>query len=228
MDERTRRAQQKWDKRASAYDRSIAFFEKVLFGGGREWVCSQAQGDVLEIAAGTGRNFPFYPPNVRLTAVEFSPKMLDIAAGRARELGREVDLRLGDAQALDFPDETFDTVVCTLSLCSIQDDRKAVAEATRVLRPGGRLLLLEHVRSPITPVRSSSESWNHSCGCRTIRSCASPSITSSEKDWKSRPWTDRSGASWNEWQPRSLFTIKSSRNRHLVGGSMWIGTSKPW
>jgi len=153
MDERTRRAQQKWDKRASAYDRSIAFFEKVLFGGGREWVCSQAQGDVLEIAAGTGRNFPFYPPNVRLTAVEFSPKMLDIAAGRARELGREVDLRLGDAQALDFPDETFDTVVCTLSLCSIQDDRKAVAEATRVLRPGGRLLLLEHVRSPITPVR---------------------------------------------------------------------------
>src|SRR6266511_3578161 len=133
--------------------RLSALVETVLFGGGREWVCSQAQGDVLEIAAGTGRNFPFYPPNVRLSAVEFSPKMLDIAAGRARELGREVDLRLGDAQALDFPDETFDTVVCTLSLCSIQDDRKAVAEATRVLRPGGRLLLLEHVRSPITLVR---------------------------------------------------------------------------
>jgi ubiquinone/menaquinone biosynthesis C-methylase UbiE len=90
---------------------------------------------------------------VRLTAVELSPKMLEVAAGRARELGRGVDLRLGDAQALEFPDESFDTVVCTLSLCSIQDDRKAVAEATRVLRPGGRLLLLEHVRSPITPVR---------------------------------------------------------------------------
>src|SRR6266536_1028488 len=142
-----------YEREAHKYDREMRVFEKVLFGGGREWVCSQAQGDVLEIAAGTGRNFPFYPPNVRLTAVEFSPKMLDIAAGRARELGREVDLRHGDAQALDFPDETFDTVVCTLSLCSIQDDRKAVAEATRVLRPGGRLLLLEHVRSPITLVR---------------------------------------------------------------------------
>ena len=153
MDERTRRAQRKWDKRAGAYDRGIAFFEKLLFSGGREWVCSRARGDVLEIAAGTGRNFPFYSSDVRLTALEFSPKMLDVAVRRARELGRDVDLRLGDAQALEFPDETFDTVVCTLSLCSIQDDRKAVAEATRVLRPGGRLLLLEHVRSPITLVR---------------------------------------------------------------------------
>jgi len=153
MDERTRRAQQKWDKRAGAYDRGIAFFEKVLFSGGREWVCSRARGDVLEIAAGTGRNFPFYSSDVRLTAVEFSPNMLDIAASRARELGLEVDLRLGDVQALEFPDETFDTVVCTLSLCSVQDDRRAVAEARRVLRPEGMLLLLEHVRSPVTPVR---------------------------------------------------------------------------
>src|SRR6266542_2142600 len=129
------------------------FFEKVLFSGGREWVCSRARGDVLEIAAGTGRNFPFYSSDVRLTAVEVSPNMLDIAASRARELGLEVDLRLGDVQALEFPDETFDTVVCTLSLCSVQDDRRAVAEARRVLRPEGRLLLLEHVRSPVTPVR---------------------------------------------------------------------------
>jgi ubiquinone/menaquinone biosynthesis C-methylase UbiE len=153
MDKRTERAQQKWDKHADSYDRQIAFFEKVLFAGGREWVCSRAQGDVLEIAVGTGRNLPFYPSDVRMTGVEFSPKMLAIAIKRARELGREVDLRLGDAQALEFPDETFDTVVCTLSLCSIPDDRRAVAEATRVLRPGGRLLLLEHVRSHVTPVR---------------------------------------------------------------------------
>jgi SAM-dependent methyltransferase len=74
-------------------------------------------------------------------------------SGSAPGLRATVDLRLGDAQALEFPDEQFDTVVCTLSLCSIPDDRTAVAEATRVLRPGGRLLLLEHVRSPVTPVR---------------------------------------------------------------------------
>ena len=79
--------------------------------------------------------------------------MLEIARARARELGRDADLRAGDAQALDFPDERFDTVVCTLSLCTILDDRAAVAEARRVWRPGGGFLLLEHVRSPVLPVR---------------------------------------------------------------------------
>ena len=76
-----------------------------------------------------------------------------IARQRAGALGREVDLRVGDAQALDLPDARFDTVVATLALSSIPDDRRAVAEARRVLRPGGRLLLLEHVRSPLLPVR---------------------------------------------------------------------------
>ncbi len=80
--------------------------------------------------------------------------MLEIARRRARRLGREADLQVGDAQDLDFPDERFDTVVCTLSLCTIPDDRRAVAEASRVLRPGGRLLLLEHVRSPVPIVRA--------------------------------------------------------------------------
>jgi ubiquinone/menaquinone biosynthesis C-methylase UbiE len=79
--------------------------------------------------------------------------MLDVAHRRARELGHEVDLRVGDAQDLSFPDASFDTVVATLALCTIPDDRRAVAEAARVLRPGGRLLLLEHVRSPVLPVR---------------------------------------------------------------------------
>jgi ubiquinone/menaquinone biosynthesis C-methylase UbiE len=79
--------------------------------------------------------------------------MLDIARRRAQELGREVYLRVGDAQGLDFPAGRFDTVVCTLSLCSIPDERAAVVEARRVLRPGGRFLLLEHVRSPSAPVR---------------------------------------------------------------------------
>ena len=80
--------------------------------------------------------------------------MLAIAERRARELGRTVDLRLGNAETLDFADEQFDTVVCTLSLCTIPDDRKAVAEVNRVLRHGGRFTLLEHVRSPLPLVRA--------------------------------------------------------------------------
>jgi ubiquinone/menaquinone biosynthesis C-methylase UbiE len=142
-----------YDKTASKYDRQIGFFERVLFGGGREWVCSRAEGDVLEIAAGTGRNLRHYPSSVRLTAIELSPEMLEIARGEAAAIGRDADLRIGDAQALEFPDESFDTVVCTLALCTIPDDRAAVREAKRVLRPGGRFVLLEHVRSPVTGVR---------------------------------------------------------------------------
>ena len=107
---------------------------------------------MLEIAVGTGLNLPHYPDDVRLTGIEFVPAMLDIARRRAAELGRPVDLRLGDAQALEFGDSTFDTVVCTLSLCTIPDDRAAVAEVRRVLRPGGRFVLLEHVRSPVRAV----------------------------------------------------------------------------
>jgi ubiquinone/menaquinone biosynthesis C-methylase UbiE len=137
-----------YDAQAPGYDREMALFEKLLFAGGREWVCSRALGDVLELAAGTGRNFAHYPADVRLTAIELSPAMLELARRRARDGGREVDLQLGDAQALPFGDESFDTVTCTLALCTIPDDRAAVAKAGRVLRPGGRLLLLEHVRSP--------------------------------------------------------------------------------
>jgi ubiquinone/menaquinone biosynthesis C-methylase UbiE len=91
-----------WDKHAKSYDRDMDFFDRILFEGGRQWLCSQASGDVLEVAIGTGRNLPFYLPGVRMTGVEFSPAMLDIARERARELGLEVDLRLGDAQSLEF------------------------------------------------------------------------------------------------------------------------------
>src|SRR5438128_9089415 len=98
-----------WDSHAAGYDREMAFMERVLFEDGRQWVCSKATGDVLEVAIGTGRNLPFYPPDIRLRGVEFSPAMLDIARNRAVEIGRPVDLRLGDAQALGMPDAAFDT-----------------------------------------------------------------------------------------------------------------------
>ncbi len=149
----TERVRRHYDRSAGSYDRIISWAEKALFGIGREWVCSRARGEVLEIAVGTGRNLPFYTEDVRLTGIELSPKMLDIARRRAGELGREADLRVGDAQNLPFSDASFDTVVATLALCTIPDDRRAVVEAARVLRPGGRLLLLEHVRSPALPVR---------------------------------------------------------------------------
>src|SRR4028118_964220 len=145
--EQAERLKRKWQKEAPTYDRRMSFFERVLVGDGREWVCSRASGEVLEVAVGTGRNFPFYPEGVQLTGIDLSPAMLEIARKKADELSLDADLRESDAQELPFADASFDTVVCTLSLCNIPDDRRAIAEMKRVLRPGGRLLLLDHVRA---------------------------------------------------------------------------------
>ena len=136
-----------WDKHAGAYDRQMGFFDRHLFADSRDWVCSKAGGQVLEVAIGTGLNLAHYPNEVQLAGVDQSPAMLDIARERAGQLGRAVDLRQGDAQALEFPDASFDTMVCTFSLCAIPDDRAAVAEMARVLRPGGLLLLADHVEA---------------------------------------------------------------------------------
>lgn len=142
--ERTRKL---WDRYAPRYDRGITRTERLLFPGGREWACGQAAGDVLEVAVGTGRNLPYYPASVRLTGIDLSPGMIAVARDRARGLGIEPDLRVGNAQALAFADEAFDTVVCTISLCNIPDYEAAITEMYRVLRPRGRLVLVDHVAS---------------------------------------------------------------------------------
>jgi SAM-dependent methyltransferase len=143
--ERTRRI---WDRNSARYDRQIRRCERVLITGGREWACAQASGAVLEVAVGTGRNLPYYGPAVTsLAGIDLSPGMLAVARDRARELGRDADLTVGNAESLDFGDDAFDTVVCTISLCNIPDDRAAIAEMYRVLRPGGRLVLVDHVAS---------------------------------------------------------------------------------
>lgn len=147
-DRRRARWRAAWNKQAKGYDRQIGFWDRNLFKDSREWVCGQATGDVLEVAIGTGLNLEHYPADARLTGIELSPAMLDIARKRAIDLPREVDLREGDAHQLDFPDASFDTVVATFSMCAIPDDRQAVAEMHRVLRPGGLLLLADHIASP--------------------------------------------------------------------------------
>lgn len=157
LPEATVRVRMLYDRMAGRYDRLITVPERWLFAGGRAWACAHARGEVLEIGVGTGRNFAYFPDGLRLSGVELSTRMLDLARDRARSLGAEVDLREGDAQQLEWSDESFDTVISTLTLCSIPDERRAVAEAWRVLRPGGRLVLLEHVRSPVRVVRIGQE-----------------------------------------------------------------------
>jgi ubiquinone/menaquinone biosynthesis C-methylase UbiE len=142
-----------WDKHSRSYDKQMAFFDRKLFGDSRQWVCGRAVGDVLEVAVGTGLNLGSYPADVTITGIDLSPAMLEHAQRRAAASGRKVTLQVGDAHRLGFPDASFDTVVCTFSLCAIPDERRAVAEMWRVLRPGGQLLLADHVVSTSAPVR---------------------------------------------------------------------------
>lgn len=163
----TERQRRVWDTSAPGYDRQMSFFEKIWFKDGREWVCSRATGRVLEVAMGTGRNLPFYPAEVELTGIDLSPRMLDIARERLAELGRDAVLVEGDAEDLPFASDTFDTVVCALGLCSIPDNARAVGEMARVLRPGGRLLLLDHVGSTFAPLRW-AQRWVEAASVRVM------------------------------------------------------------
>jgi ubiquinone/menaquinone biosynthesis C-methylase UbiE len=143
-----------WDKHSASYDRQMRFFDRVLFGDSRAWVCAQARGDTLEVGIGTGLNLPLYPAETRLTGVDISPAMLKIAADRARQLGRAVELREADAHALPFGGASLDTVVCTFTLCAIPDHHRAVSEMKRVLRHGGLLLLADHIAGSARTVRA--------------------------------------------------------------------------
>jgi ubiquinone/menaquinone biosynthesis C-methylase UbiE len=155
-DERTRvndLRRRKNAEEAQRYDEEMDLFERWLLGTEhRAWACSQATGSTLEVAIGTGLNLTHYPTTVRLSGIDLSPDMLTIAESRAKRLGLTMPLLVGDAQNLPFEDRSFDTVVCTYALCSVPDETRSILEMKRVLSPGGRLILLDHVRSTVTPI----------------------------------------------------------------------------
>ncbi|MFC4989255.1 class I SAM-dependent methyltransferase [Saliphagus infecundisoli] len=143
----TEEIKQKYDESASKY----ALMERVQEFIGvrrlRRRLLRRVSGTVLEVACGTGANFPYYPDGCEITAVDVSPEMMDIAKQRAEKLGLDIDFQLMDAETLAFPDEHFDTVVSTLTVCTYPDPIAALCEMERVCREGGRVLLLEHGRS---------------------------------------------------------------------------------
>ncbi|PVU83050.1 SAM-dependent methyltransferase [Cellulomonas sp. WB94] len=134
-----------WDDESSRYEAMTASVERRYLADSRRWVCQRATGSTLELAVGTGLNFPYYPDHVSLTGVDWSPQMVQAAERHTGRLLRPIALTTADAMALPFADGRFDTVLCTFALCCIPDDRAALTEAIRVLRPGGSLLLADHV-----------------------------------------------------------------------------------
>jgi SAM-dependent methyltransferase len=114
----------------------------------RRSVLEHARGRVLEIGAGTGFNVKHYPEDVdEIVITEPGAGLLRRAEGRAAESGRPIRAVQAFAEQLPFEDDSFDTVVSTLVLCSVRDQDKALAEIRRVLKPGGRFLFIEHVRA---------------------------------------------------------------------------------
>lgn len=123
--------------------------DRPLVAKHRRELLSGASGEVLEVGFGTGLNLPHYPTHVRrITTVDPNPGMHCKAEKRIEQTGFEVDQRLVSGEELPFPSDTFDTVVTTFTVCSIRDVNRAMAETYRVLKPGGRLLFLEHGLSP--------------------------------------------------------------------------------
>lgn len=133
---------------AAIYDAFLALGERLGMQAARRRLLGVARGRVLEIGAGTGLNLRHFPDTIdELVLAEPSAPMARRLEARRAELGRHAHIVAAPAEALPFADDSFDTVVSTLVLCTVRDPDAAMAEARRVLRPGGRLLFCEHVRS---------------------------------------------------------------------------------
>jgi ubiquinone/menaquinone biosynthesis C-methylase UbiE len=149
----TERIRRLYDDRAATYDRSQGFVERILLGRFRQAYGARLSAETIEVGVGSGLNIPFYSPDVtRAVGVDLSREMLRHARERASHLGIPFALVQADAEALPFPDASFDTVAISLALCTIPDPVKALLEMGRVCRPGGRIVMLEHVRSTSRPL----------------------------------------------------------------------------
>jgi ubiquinone/menaquinone biosynthesis C-methylase UbiE len=149
----TERIRRLYDDRAATYDRSVGIAERIMLGRLRQEYGALLSGETIEVGVGSGLNIPFYSPDVtRAVGVDLSREMLQHAHERAWHLGIPFALVQADAEVLPFPDATFDTVAISLALCTIPDSAKALLELARVCRPGGRIVMLEHVRSTARPL----------------------------------------------------------------------------
>ncbi|HLC47257.1 MAG TPA: methyltransferase domain-containing protein [Candidatus Nanoarchaeia archaeon] len=142
------RIKEKYDRNARFYDLHSRLAEKVWFARWRSQFIQPLRGKILEVGIGTGKNIGFYGEGAEVIGIDFSEKMLHIAKERLVKSGkRNISLRQMDAENLRFKDDSFDYVVTTCVFCSVPDPIKGLEEIRRVLKPSGRLIMIEHVLS---------------------------------------------------------------------------------
>jgi len=190
----TPQLQNAYDEIADQYENKIWFDQHILgVAHLRRKLLSKAHGKVLDVACGTGSNIPLFQVGSNITAVDLSPKMLKIARESTTKHGLTVNFALMDAEHLEFPDGTFDTVISTLSTCTFPNPIKALQEMRRVCRPNGLILLLEHGHSSV------------------------PLLANYQDQHEYQHYEDHAGCRWNQ-DPLELIhssgikVIKSKRN----------------
>ncbi len=161
---------------AGLYDTVMGPLEKRWIARIRKRIISNLEGDILEIGAGTGANFPYFSLDKlnRIASVEPNPNMIDQAKQKARENRLPVEFHQGVAESLPFKEGEFDTVVATLVLCSVNDPQKVFQEIRRVCKKGGRIVLFEHVRTESASLAALQDAltppWKRLCdGCHLNR-----------------------------------------------------------
>ncbi|PBB07047.1 class I SAM-dependent methyltransferase [Salimicrobium humidisoli] len=140
---RTEDIKKRYDRVSGVFD----MMDHMIKDKWRKDLLKDLDGSVLEIGVGTGANLPFYPETAEVTGIDFSRKMLKKAEEKTASLPGSITLREMDAENLDFPDDSFDYVVSTCVFCSVPDPVRGLREINRVVKPEGKVLLLEHMRS---------------------------------------------------------------------------------
>jgi ubiquinone/menaquinone biosynthesis C-methylase UbiE len=148
MDEATRR---KWDAASRQFD-FVTFGDDHRLGPHKRRLFTKIRGKTLMVAAGTGNDFQFFPPGHDILAIDISPKMLERAAKKAAAYDGKLELREVDVCELPFEDASVDTVVTVCTFCSVPRPVVGLRQLHRVLKPGGQILMFEHVRSKIGPL----------------------------------------------------------------------------
>ncbi len=141
----------KWDKLAGSFD-FLSQADDRRFAAAKRRLFAKITGKTLLVAVGTGNDFKFFPPGHHIVGIDISPKMLAVAQPKADKYQGTIELREADVTALDFPDGSFDTVATVCTFCSVPNPVAGLRELRRVLKPGGRILMFEHVRSRIGPL----------------------------------------------------------------------------